>query len=149
MGASSSWPDAFPRDIQDSRGDGLVFLPYHTFVNRARIYGVPDWGHFFASRRALALSIFAKKVREAQKLILSETGDAAFASVMSAAPSWANAPDPADSLAVSDSYAVVRSPLPFQSAIGYVPFSPIGHTSTKPVSGIFFVRLCSSFRCSA
>lgn len=54
-------------------------LHYHTFVNRARIYGIPDWGHFFTFRQALALSTFARCVQEAHQEVLKETGDAAFA----------------------------------------------------------------------
>lgn len=46
---------------------------------RVQKYGMTTWGDLFTPRQALALSTFARLVRETHHEVLGETGDAAFA----------------------------------------------------------------------
>lgn len=53
-------------------------LHYSVFVNRAPIYGIPNWGAFFLPRQALALTTFTRLVRDSYQQVLNETSDIIF-----------------------------------------------------------------------
>jgi len=57
-------------------------MQYHTFVNRARIYGIPYWGYFFTERQALALFMFASIVHDTRDHAFKEAKDPALATAV-------------------------------------------------------------------
>jgi len=54
-------------------------LQYDTFVNRANIYGIPNWGYFFTERQAVSLVTFTQLIREANRDIVSASSDDEYA----------------------------------------------------------------------
>jgi len=54
-------------------------LQYSTFVNRANIYGIPNWGYLFTERQIVSLVSFTKIILEANQNIVSESSDEEYA----------------------------------------------------------------------